>query len=136
MITAVDTNVLIDVLRGDPAHGPGSRAALTVCLREGSLIVCDVVLAETSAAFADRQAAGNALERIGVTYVAPSATSALLTGDAWRSYRATGGPRTRVVADFLVGAHAIEQADRLLTRDRGFYRRYFEGLTIVDPTAG
>jgi hypothetical protein len=40
-----------------------------------------------------------------------------------------------VVADFLVGAHALAQADRLLTRDRGFHRRAFAGLVIVDPSA-
>jgi predicted nucleic acid-binding protein len=40
-----------------------------------------------------------------------------------------------VIADFLVGAHAVEQADRLLTRDRGFQRAAFAGLVIVDPVA-
>jgi hypothetical protein len=40
-----------------------------------------------------------------------------------------------VIADFLIGAHALEQADRLLTRDRGFHRRAFDGLVIVDPSA-
>lgn len=136
MITAVDTNVLIDVFRADPEFGLGSRAAMNTCLREGTLIICEVVLAETRALFDAEPAANSALGLAGVSYVAPSASSALLAGDAWRGYRAAGGPRARMMADFLIGAHAMEQADRLLTRDRGFYRRYFSELTVLDPNAG
>ncbi len=38
------------------------------------------------------------------------------------------------MADFLVGAHARAQADRLLSRDRGFYRAEFADLDILDPS--
>jgi len=44
------------------------------------------------------------------------------------------GRRDRLIADFLVGAHALSRAERLLTRDRGFYRRYFENLSVLDPS--
>jgi predicted nucleic acid-binding protein len=39
-----------------------------------------------------------------------------------------------VIADCLIGAHAASQADRLLTRDRGFYKKAFKRLEVVDPT--
>lgn len=45
-----------------------------------------------------------------------------------------GGSRRRIVADFLIGAHGASVADRLLSRDRGFYRKHFETLTVVDPS--
>jgi len=41
-----------------------------------------------------------------------------------------------VIADFLIGTHAAAEADRLLTRDLGFYRSHFAGLTIVNPGVG
>ncbi len=44
------------------------------------------------------------------------------------------GQRIRLIADFVVGAHALTQAERLLTRDRGFYRSYFGALALLDPT--
>lgn len=134
MITAVDSSVLLDVLTAAPEFGPASLDALQRCAAEGSIVACDVVWAETSAAFATEQDAERELAALGVRFSGVDAHTAAAAGSAFRSYRKRGGPRDRVVADFLVGAHGQAQADRLLTRDRGFYRSYFSRLTIVDPT--
>lgn len=134
MITAVDSNVLFDVFTGDDRHGPASKDALSRCLIEGRVVVGDVVWAEVSGAFGDDAEAARNLDRIGVRFEPMTVGGACLAGRAWRSYRRAGGPRTRLIADFLIGGHATATADRLLSRDRGFYRRYFTDLEVIDPT--
>lgn len=134
MITAVDTNVLLDVFGADPTFGERSARALRRCIEEGGVIACEVVWAETGASFTDRTAAEQALSRLRIDFSPLEASSSLATGEAWRVYRRAGGTRERVIADFLVGAHASQRSDRLLTRDRGFYRRYFKDLPVLDPS--
>lgn len=133
MITAVDTSVLLDIFGADPKFGPRSATALRECLSEGSLLACEVVWAETAASFATASAAETALTGLRVDFSPLDASTSLAVGQAWRSYRQAGGGRERVVADFLIGAHASQYADRLLTRDRGFYRQYFSHLRVLDP---
>ena len=135
MITAVDTSVLLDVFTDDPTFGSRSLAALRACLAEGPLVACDVVWAELIAAFPDPDAADRALEAIPVAFEPLGRVAAERAGSVWREYRRSGGTRERVIADFLVGAHAVEQADRLLTRDRGFHHQAFASFPIVDPSA-
>lgn len=135
MITAVDTSVLLDIFGADPIFGTSSAAALRECIAAGGVIACEAVWAETGASFPEPKAAEAAFARLRVDFSPLNAATALTTGEAWREYRRAGGKRARVIADFIIGAHAMANADRLLTRDRGFYRRYFEDLPILDPSA-
>lgn len=134
MITAVDTNVLLDVFTADPTFGSASRAALQDAIHAGALIASEVVWAETSAWFGSEQETAQALDRLRVQLVPMDAPASFAAGAAWGAYRRRGGRRTRLIADFLVGAHAAVHADRLLTRDYGFYSSRFDRLTILDPS--
>lgn len=134
MITAIDTNILIDIFGADPTHGGRSKESLRSSIQQGSVIACEVVWAEVISLFPTGSMAQEALEGIGIGYSPLEADASMTAGQLWKIYRDKGGKRTRMVADFLIGAHALHQADVLLTRDRGFFRLGIPSLKIVDPS--
>lgn len=135
MITAVDTSVLLDVFGAHATFGPASADALRTCLRQGAVVACEAVWSETRVAFPSDQAFLDAMHALDIGFSPMAEPAARRAGAIHKKYRAAGGQRDRVVADFLIGAHAALQCDRLLTRDRGYYRRYFAGLAVVEPSA-
>ena len=128
--TAADTNVLLDVLFQDERSNPTSSPLLRIARQRGLLIVCDIVYAELVPAFPNREALDAALSAVGATVSPIDTDIAYMAGLRWGQYRRAGGPRTRILADFLIGAHAIAAADAFLTRDRGFYATYFPELQV------
>ena len=135
MITAVDSCIALDFFLAGSEFGEVSRAALRRCSLEGKLIVCEVVWAEVAANFPNHEEATARFARLNLEFSPMDSAAALHAGSVWKQYRARGGKREHMVADFLIGSHAMHQADRLLTRDRGLFRTYYPLLVLVDPSS-
>lgn len=128
MITAVDTNVILDVLLLDEIHGPPSREWLRDAFDRGAVLVSDIAYAELVPAVSDRPTLDRALWALGVQPSPVDTAIAWEAGVRWGRYRRAGGPRQRIMTDFLIGAHALAAADAFLTRDQRFYATYFPEL--------
>jgi predicted nucleic acid-binding protein len=133
MTTAIDTNVLLDVLIPNEAFYAASAAALERAAG-GSMVVCDLVYAELAVHFESQAECDDFLDSNEIRVESLTRRAHFLASRAWRIYRRSGGKRNRILTDFLIGAHAQEKAGRLLSRDRGFYRELFPSLIVDDPS--
>ncbi len=153
MITAVDTNILLDVLIPDAPHGDESERALAEAVRAGAVAISHPVYAELAVHFPEQEHLDRFLADTGLRLEPSNADALHRAGRAWSEYirrqpalacpqcgarqelhcgqcGASVQPRQHVIADFIIGAHALAQADQLLTRDRGYYATYFPDLTL------
>ena len=156
MITAVDTNILLDILIPDEPFSQSSKALLDQHLLAGQLIICEVVFAELAARFRLQRELRTFLIETGIRLVSSDEKSLYLAGTRWVEYAQKGrrdkftcvecgkvfnvscpqckkpfSKRLHVLTDFLIGAHALTYADCILSRDFGIYKTYFKDLKVV-----
>jgi len=134
MITAVDTNILLDILVPNQEFCDISVQALEDAANSGSLVICDLVYAELCIHFSLQRECDRFLEDNEIRVERLSREAHFVASRAWRVYRQQGGSRKRILADFLIGAHAQTAAGQLLSRDRGFYKKLFPSLPVRDPS--
>src|SRR5271154_5143562 len=99
MITAVDTNILLDILVPNENFYEASANALQNSAGEGSLVISDLVYAELCIHFEAQRECDAFLESNEIRVQALTREAHFLAGRAWRSYRQQGGKRTRILAD-------------------------------------
>ena len=154
MISALDTNVLLDLLIPGASHADASAFRLAEAAREGAVVISEAVYAELAGRFEQSADMERFVDDTGIRLMPSSRETLHRAGAAWRSYarrrqRSLTCPRCgaaqpdrceacgtgiqvrqHIVADFMIGAHAAVQAERLITRDRGYYGRYFPDLEL------
>ncbi len=132
MRTAIDASVLIAIAKGEP-DAERWVEALASADAEGELVICDMVAAEFFAVLLNEGRFTESLQALGIEFHPTSLESGQLAGRTFKEYRREGGPREHLVPDFLIGAFAQKQADRIAAIDRGYLRRYFPRLRILKP---
>jgi len=100
-----------------------------LCARQGTLIVCSEVVAEFASGCQSVDQALEILSTLSIDYVGMGAINAAMAGQARGKKRNPG----RVIADYLIAAHAAAHASQLLTRDAEFGRIGNPGLVVVTP---
>jgi predicted nucleic acid-binding protein len=157
MINSVDTNILLDILIPNAAQVQSSLRCLSTINPNDDLIISEVVFAELGSQFKSFISLTKFLRDTGIKLVLSNENSLFEASRAWKKYSgrkkntvfcpACGKGQTlscgnchevislrqHILSDFLIGAHAKIHADRLITRDRGFYRTYFKDLDIHIP---
>ena len=137
MTTAIDTNVVIALWDQDAALSQAAQTALEKAFRRGALVVAAPVFSELIAAPGRTEnfvASFFEETSIAVDWALSEAVWRS-AGRAFQSYaerrrkQRDSGAR-RILADFLIGAHALAGGYRLLTLDKGLYRAAFPRLTV------
>jgi predicted nucleic acid-binding protein len=140
---AVDTNILLDLVSTDTKHFEASSQRLDEASRVDEVIVGEIAYAELAPHFADEEGAGLFLSGLGIVLRRSSPAALEAAGRAFKAYLKSRQPQTcpscgailpgreRILPDFMIGAHALVHAGRLLTRDRGYYATYFPDLVLV-----
>ena len=137
MTTAVDTNVIIALWDKNLALSSAAQSALEAGWRRGNLAICAPVFAELIAAPGRTESFVESFLQdtgIGVHWELGEAVWRL-AGHAFQSYaerrrkQREPGAR-RILADFLIGAHAAWNGWRLLTLDDRTYRSSFPNLVV------
>lgn len=129
----VDTNVLVDVVERDPQWAPWSARQLREQCQVHELVMNPIVYAELAPFFASEQRLDAQIAGIGLRFREMPRSALYIAGLAHRQYRKAGGARESILADFLIGAHAMVLGCGILTRDTQRYRRYFPLVELVSP---
>ena len=135
MRTAIDSNVISAVWSGGEPMASKAVERLGTAGSEGALLISPFVFSELLAyPGATVPALQKFLNDTGITFDLKLDEQVWIEAGlrfarhAKRRKRSIGSGPRRVLADFLIGAHALVQADRLLTFDPTVYRQDFPEL--------
>jgi predicted nucleic acid-binding protein len=127
----VDTNVIADILHGDPNWGDWATQQLAQYV--GDLFINPIVYAELCYHASSLAEVDKVLETLGLRYAELPHAALFLAARAYSAYRERGGIKTAPLPDFFIGAHAQSAGCKLLTRDKSRYATYFPHVALICP---
>lgn len=129
----IDSNVLLDLLTGDPVWEDWSAQALASAQAKEPLIINDIVYSELATRFEAMEALDGFVADTGLQMLPMPRAALFMAAKVHARYRRAGGARIGVLPDFFIGAHAAVLEAPIVTRDIGRYRTYFPSVELITP---
>jgi hypothetical protein len=121
----------VDIISDDPEIAEVSILALEKSSENGILVINPIIYGEVGAICDSLEELDSLLPLDVFRRDELMWEASFLAGQAFRRYRKNKGQKKRVLADFLIGAHASVAGFGLITRDNG-YAKYFQ-LELLNP---
>ncbi|MFT5142787.1 MAG: putative nucleic acid-binding protein [Rhodothermales bacterium] len=130
----LDANVVIDLTGEESAWREWSWQMAARIRSTSQLLINPIVYAEVSVGFATIERFEADLSHLAISFDRLPRAALFLAGRQFQTYRLEHkGPKTSLLPDFLIGAHAAVLGIPLLTRDTRRYRTYYPRLTLISP---
>ena len=135
-VILVDSNILIDVIEGDPDWRAWSLNRIVELSAQQVLAVNEIAIAEVAPYMGSLLAFYGELGNLDIMFESLNDEAAFCSGIAFKSYlsRRDKIPPKSILPDFLIGGHAQCLGATILTRDPRFYRRYFPTVPLITPS--
>jgi predicted nucleic acid-binding protein len=131
--TLVDTNVLVDILQRDPVWFEWSIDQLALCSMADQLCINPIIYAELAQRYESRLKLDRVLAKLKLGWIELDRDTLYLAAQAFAMDRNRAGTKSNVLADFFIGAQALQHHCKLLTRDPRRYRTYFPSVDLICP---
>ncbi len=156
MTVAVDSNILFDILLPEQKYKDSSLKLILFYSKTDRLIISEIVYSELASQFTDIKILDSFLNDANIILENTTSNGLWIASKAWKEYTKDRDnklqcsqcgnkqeircgecgeiitSRQHIISDFLIGGHASEKSDILLTRDLGFYRNYFNDINIIE----
>lgn len=128
-----DSNVLLDLVTGDPVWSGWSQAQYDRARAESGIAINPIIYAELAPAFDDEESLRIWLDPNIFTHLVLPYRAGWLASRAFLKYRRAGGSKRSPLPDFYIGAHAEVRGLTIVTRDPARFRTYFPSVRLISP---
>ncbi len=155
MTIAIDTNILFDILLPDPKFKDSSLELIKKFSKSDRLVISEIVYSELASQFNKKPLLESFLSDVNIFIKTTSKEGLWIAAKVWAHYNNKRNKKLQctncgnlqtyyceqcneiikskqhIIPDFIIGGHATENGNVLITRDRGFYKKYFKNLKII-----
>jgi predicted nucleic acid-binding protein len=129
----VDTNVLVDVLQRDPHWFEWSVDQMALHSMTHTLCINPIIYTELAQRYESRVQLDRVITKLKLGWLDLDRDTLYLASQAYAVYRKRAGSKSNVLADFFIGAQALQQRCTLMTRDTKRYQTYFPNVELICP---